>query len=155
MAAEKQRLALHGLIRFTIALARDADIYRFILNAGKVRESQRQAQFLCGQSPRSESYTELIEQAIQQEGQRFEQGDGMLEFDCFFKHQRRFYWNQRAGSGAARQLLQAKALLSKTFTESDFGQSGQRSQVANAPAVKGLEQAIRFLFRLPLHGIGK
>src|SRR5690348_16842478 len=87
----------------------------------EVFEFQRETQFLHGQRAEGQARTELIQQAIQQEGQRFKQGDGMLEFNCFFKYQRHFYWNQRAGGGATSQLLQAQAFLSETFAKSDFG----------------------------------
>ena len=62
----------------------------------------------------------MFEQAIQQEGQRFEQDDGVFQFDGFFKHHGLFYWGQSARRSAARQLLQVQAVLSETFAERDL-----------------------------------
>ena len=63
---------------------------------------------------------ELFEQAVEQERQRFEQDDGVLQFDRFFEPQRSFDRNQRAACGAARQLLQAETFLSETLAERYF-----------------------------------
>ena len=60
----------------------------------------------------------------------------MLEFNGLFEEQRRFNGNQHVRSLAARQLLQAQAGLAKAFTERDFRQCRQCTQVANAPAMQ-------------------
>ena len=70
----------------------------------------------------------------------------MLQFDGFFKYQRRFHRDQRARSGAPRQLLQAQAFLSETFAERNFRQCGQGVQIADAPAVEGFEQTVGGFF---------
>ncbi len=53
-----------------------------------VVEIQLQAQFLCGTGARTQAGTELIEHVSQEEGQRFEQYERVLEFYGFFKDQR-------------------------------------------------------------------
>src|SRR5579862_8437642 len=131
-----------------ITLAGDADV--FIVDAGQVCEVEGEAQFLRGQGPRSQTRTELFEQAIQQEGQRFEQDDGMIEFDRLFKGHRRFHRNQRADRGAARQFLQVETLLPETFAQRYFRQGGQRAQVSNAPSIEGFEQTVGLFFLLAL-----
>ena len=88
----------------------------------------------------------LFEQTIQQEGQRFEQDDGMLQFDGFFKYRWRFHGHQCTRAAPRAELLQAQALLSETLAERNFRQRGQGAQVADAPAAEGFEQAIGGFF---------
>jgi hypothetical protein len=110
-------------------------------------EIEGKAQFLRAQGAGAQAHAELLEQAVQQKGQRFEQDDGVLEFDGFLKYQRFFHRNQSAGRRATSQLLQAQAFLSEALDERNFRQRGQGAQVANSPAVEGFEQAVRlFLF---------
>ena len=44
--------------------------------------------------------------------------------------------NQRSGSAATRQLLQANAFLSQALAERDIGQSRQSAKISNAPALE-------------------
>ena len=75
----------------------------------------------------------------------------MLQFNSFFKDQRLFHRDQRAGSGATCQLLQAQTFLSETFAECHFRQRGQGAQIAYAPTVESFKQAVcgTFLISLP------
>ena len=95
-----------------------------------------------GQCAGSQAGTELFQQTIQQESQRFEQDNRMLEFDSFFEYQRSFDGNQRTRHGTTRQFLQVEALLPKALTQCHDRQRSKGAEVANAPAGKSFEQAI-------------
>ena len=113
-----------------------------IFYPGEIRKFQGEPQFLRRQSPRSKTSTELFKQAMEQEGQRFEQHNRMLQCDRFFKDQRRFDGNEGAGSSAARQFLPTQAGLSQAFAQGHFGQGSERAQIANAPTIEGFEQGV-------------
>ncbi len=116
-------------------------------------EFQSETQFLRGQSSRTQARAELFEQAIQQEGKRLEQHDGMLQFDGFFKNQRRFYGDQSARGGAPRQLLQTQTFLPETLAERNFRQRGQGAQVTDAPTGECFQQTIGGFFLISIETI--
>lgn len=110
-----------------------------------VVEIQLQAEFLRGESAGGEAGAELIEHVGEQEGQRFEQDERVVEFHGFFEHQRRIDGNQGSGNYAAGEFLQFDAALAKALAKGDVGKSAQGAKVTYAPHVERLEQAGSFI----------
>ena len=80
------------------------------IDARQILQFQGEPQFLRGQSARGQAGTDLIEQTIQQEGQRLQQHNRKFQLNSFFKHRRRFHGNQRARSRcASRQICRKRS----------------------------------------------
>ena len=76
----------------------------------------------CAASARwLQSGADLLQHAVQQKCQRFQQHDGMFKIDAFGKNQLRFEHSQVARHCAPRQLLQTGSLLSQALAERNFG----------------------------------
>lgn len=74
----------------------------------------------------------------------------MLEFQRFFKCQRRIYRHQGACGSAARQPLQVKAKLPQALADGDIGQSSEATEIAHTPAVQRLENVGSFFCEVRL-----
>jgi hypothetical protein len=58
----------------------------WLMDGRAIFQAQREVEFLHGKGTRSQAGAELIEQAIQEEGERLQQNDGIFQFHGFFKN---------------------------------------------------------------------
>ena len=106
-----------------------------------VFKREGKANFIRRKCPCSQPGAKVLEQPCQQEGQRLQQFNGIVEFKLLLEYQRVLGGAELPSGAPLRQMLQIRAFGSKPRRDSERRKSGQCAQSADAP---GIEQISGF-----------
>src|ERR1035441_6800466 len=110
----------------------------FVSTAGLQFETQ--AEFVGGQAARGQTRGLSVDQARQQEGERLQQFDGVIELDGVFKMERIGERKQLAVAFAAGEFAEAQSFPSEPFGDAERRECRHFVEAAYAPALQGFEQ---------------
>src|SRR5690348_16757260 len=89
-----------------------------------------------------------MQQAAHHKGERLQLGERIFELLGLLEYQLRFRQAKGTAAFTTSQLLQADAFGSQSLGQADFRQRRQLAELADAPAVQGLQDFWRWLQQL-------
>jgi len=95
---------------------------------------QFQAQFQSSQPAAAKPQEQDVAEPVQDERERLQRGDGIIQLHCLFEMQRGFPWAQWSGGVTTRQTAQVNALLSESYRKLFCRQFRKSAESPNAPS---------------------